>query len=406
MPLIKKIARRKAKERKLPQPPKGARRYKPDDTLNPSQVIIHWLKSFKQFDHMIRVFKRLESISGLSGLRPFIYSQDRERLEILLVYPREHFWLVIDRHSPRRRKRDIPELGLADLRQLRDTLVNDIGILCASRIAFSSDISLLRICYSKHHSRNSSFLPLLDTLDLTISAEQQDADDTTNWDELERDLVRKVDAQFQVFEFLAHLRRPVIEPPKQYDLQLDGKYALCIINANPFYFEEQSLIIQQIGRYSLDTMRSAVSMLDPLVLRQRGQTAPEDHIRWAMNAVTHVLRLSSGAEEAGTENYITLLIIIAHIRILWASVLFLTHVKVPFRGSLYQFITLTEPGVAEDYSSPEGFELVTEAFCNAREAIEILYGAGGRLTRTERYHISDRPRTIRKILPQVVIEGT
>ncbi|KAI1271464.1 hypothetical protein F5Y07DRAFT_404367 [Xylaria sp. FL0933] len=334
---------------------------------------------------MVRVLARLESTSGLAGIKPVIHSQDRDRLEILLLYPEDHFRpLINDRNTSY-----VPRLGLTDVRELRDTLVNDISILCASRITFSSDISFLRIGYSK------KYLPLLDTFDLAMSPAQDVANDTTNWEELEKDLVRKIDAQFQVFEYLAQLEPLCLDPPKQYNLQLDPEYALHITQGNRLYYTERSVIFQQVCGYSRKIASEVIYILRDLIDAQSRWTLHDALVIRELNTAAHVIRQSSGAE-AGTEDYIPLLVDITQIRILCARVLFTHHAKV--RIEPIPLIELSNPGVAENYSSPEGFELVKEAFCKAKEAIESLYKAGGRLTRTQRCYISDRPWEVRKSL--------
>ncbi|KAI0802793.1 hypothetical protein GGR55DRAFT_682901 [Xylaria sp. FL0064] len=384
IPLIKRIARKKANER-LPKRPKNALRHRPDLMLRPGDLIIRRLRNDDEFEGMVRVFAELESTSGLAGGKPVIYSQDPDRLEILLLYPDNHFRPVIDdRILPK-----APYLGLAQVRELRDTLVNDVSILCASRIAFSSDISFLRIGFSK------KFLPLLDIFDLAMSPTQDVANDTTNWEELEKDLVRKIDAQFQVFEYLAQLEPLCLDPPKQYNLQLDPEYALRITQGNQLYHTERSLIFQQVCGYSREIASEVIYLLRDLIAGQSRWRLHDALLTRELNTAAHVIRQSSGAE-AGTEDYIPLLVDITQIRILCARLLFAHHAKVGM-GPIW-LIELSNPGVAENYSSPESFELVKEAFRNAREAIESLYKAGGRLTRMQRRYISDRPWEIRKSL--------
>ncbi|KAI1345553.1 hypothetical protein F5Y01DRAFT_320640 [Xylaria sp. FL0043] len=355
-------------------------------TLRPGDLIIRRLRNDEELESMVRVFARLESTSGLAGVKPVIHSQDRDRLEILLLYPDDHFRPLIDDRNPPY----VPRLGLRHVRELRDTLVNDISILCASRITFSSDISFLRIGYSE------KFLPLLDTFDLARSPAQDVCNDTTDWEELEKDLVRKVDAQFQVFEYLSQLQPLCLNPPKQYNLQLDPEYALRITHGNQLYRTERSVIFQQVCGYSREIASEVIYILRDLTEGQSRWTLHDALVTRELNTAAHVIRQSSGAE-AGTEDYIPLLVDITQIRILCARLLFTYHAKKVRIGPI-PLIELSNPGVAENYSSPESFELVKEAFCKAREAIESLYKAGGRLTRMQRCYIRDRPWEVRKSL--------
>ncbi|KAI0536875.1 hypothetical protein GGR58DRAFT_527973 [Xylaria digitata] len=181
-PLIKKISRKK-----------------------PCDVIIHQLSDAEQFDSAVRLFTRLPSIRGLAGLAPHVCHQDRDRLEIQLQYPSHGIWRIIDR-----------------LHSRGDWLV-------------ASDVSFLRIVHQR--TPVSLFLPLLDIFDLNMCI-KQDAN-TVDWPELERDTVRKVEAQFQVFE-----------SQRQSNTELDPGYTLNILQANPPRQPKLSLVVQQVGRYT------------------------------------------------------------------------------------------------------------------------------------------------------------
>ncbi|CAJ2508762.1 Uu.00g137880.m01.CDS01 [Anthostomella pinea] len=73
------------------------------------------------------------------------------------------------------------------------------------------------------------FLPLFDTFDPTTCAKQDD--ETTDWIQRERDIVRKVVTQFQVFELLARLESPA-QTQRHFDIELDPEDALYILQAN------------------------------------------------------------------------------------------------------------------------------------------------------------------------------
>lgn len=176
--------------------PRNIQRHSPGQRISPNSVIVHEFSDAEQFDRAVRVFTHLPSIPGLAGISPRLYSQDRIQLEIQLRYPNIGIWRVVDRVHPRG-DRHVARLRVHEVQQLRDTLLNDISILCSSRIAFNSDVGFLRIVGQR---KPSLFLPVLDTFDLN-----QDAD-AIDWAELERDMMRKVESQFQVFEVRNRLR--------------------------------------------------------------------------------------------------------------------------------------------------------------------------------------------------------
>lgn len=104
-------------------------------------------------------------------------------------------WRVVDRiHS--RGDPIVTQLRASEVHQLRNTFLNDIHILCASRIAFRSDVTFLRMVHQRRPV--SAFVPLLDAFDLDLCTGPNA--DTIDWTELENNMVRRVKTQFQVFE--------------------------------------------------------------------------------------------------------------------------------------------------------------------------------------------------------------
>ncbi|CAJ2502490.1 Uu.00g098840.m01.CDS01 [Anthostomella pinea] len=184
-PLFKIIASKVITE--ASPPPIKAQRHVPDQRVRPGDVIIHPFDSPKHFDGAVRIFTRLPFIPGLFGQTPRLYGKDRNRLEIQIQYPKYGFWRVVNRlhlgGDP-----TAARLRVHHIRQLQGTLLNNITILCAWRIAFSSDVSNLRIVHQCTPS--SMFLPLFDTFDPTTCAEQDD--ETPDWMQREQDMVRKV----------------------------------------------------------------------------------------------------------------------------------------------------------------------------------------------------------------------
>jgi hypothetical protein len=157
----------------------------------------------KHFNSVLRIFTRLPSISGLASLTPRLYGQDRNELKIKLQYPDCHIWRLNELVWPHNGWWNPTRMQVHQLRRLRDTLLHDIHILCASHIAVSSDISLLRVVQQAKPVPN--FRALLDQFEPGMCTEQNG--NTINWTELGRDLVRKVEIQFPVFEvrgWIAH----------------------------------------------------------------------------------------------------------------------------------------------------------------------------------------------------------
>ncbi|KAI0466908.1 hypothetical protein F4859DRAFT_496359 [Xylaria cf. heliscus] len=385
-PLIKTLLRNKLKTLppRAPTDP-NTRRHAPSQRPKAGEVIIHQFSNPGQFDGVLRIFSCLPSIPGLAGRAPRLHSQDRNRLEIQLQYSNYGIWRLIDRLHERC-DRTVPRLSLHDIRQLRDTLSHDIRILCASHIALNSDVSFLRIIHQRKPS--GLFLPLLDAFDLNRCTEKDVS--TIDWTELERDMVRKVETQFQVFELLAQLDSPT-RFEQQSKLKLEPEDALCILRANPPYDRKWCLVVAQVGRYTPELARYTIEDIARhlYVLQKRTSLPPYYPSRVLSNysnTIRYVLRLSTTAEGVVQQN-INLLADRAYLSVLHAAVLVHSHAKiieVDFSEGLLQ---LDCPGLAEAYTSYEDFHLVTEGYREAQEAIRTLHDAGGKLERVARWFI-------------------
>ncbi|KAI1131602.1 hypothetical protein F5Y10DRAFT_286111 [Nemania abortiva] len=383
-PLIKKISRKKIKTLLPRRRPVNARPYMRGQRLRPGDIIIHELSNGQQFDSAVRVFTRLPSIPGLTGIAPCVCRQDREQLLIQLQYPGHGIWRVVDRlHS--RGDWLVAQLRVHEIHQLRDTLLNDIRILCASHIAFSSDISFLRI--SQQRAPVSLFHPLLDTFDLDICA-SQDAN-TIDWLDFERDIVRKVEAQFQVFEFIAEFESSD-QSQQQSNTELDPVYTLSILQANPPRQLTWCLVIQQVGKYTPELAHYIMEEIAEYLYTLQKRTSQPSYYPCAglasyLNVVSHVLRLSTADE--GVEPNISLLADRAYLLILYAAILVHAYadvIKVDFSEGLLQ---LDCPRLVEPYTSSEHFHLITEVYREAQGAIQALYKAGGELGREAKWFL-------------------
>ncbi|RYC57104.1 hypothetical protein CHU98_g9106 [Xylaria longipes] len=388
-PLIKTIARDRIKT-----PPTNARPHTPSQRLRPGDVIIHQFSDPEKYDSAVRIFTRLPSITGLAGLTPRLYNQDRDRLEIQLKYPNCGIWRVVDRvHS--RGDRAVARLRVHEIRQLRNTLLNDISILCASHIAFSCDISFLRIVHRRKPF--PAFLPFLDAFDLNACID---------WAEYEREIVRKVEAQFQVFEFLAQLESPTQSHPQsplqsdaadaelELELELDPADALRILQANPPCDPLWCLVILQVRKYAPELARYTIDNVDGHLHTLQKRTGLPDYYPCSVlsnysNAVRHMLLLTAtdGAQPDGAQPDIQLLADRAYLWVLYAAVLVHSHVTVIEPNFSKGLLRLD--GLAEACTSREDVYLVTEACRDAQKAVQTLYKAGGKLEKGARWFIRD-----------------
>ncbi|KAI0100337.1 hypothetical protein GGR51DRAFT_532591 [Nemania sp. FL0031] len=385
-PLIKTISRKKIKTlpRRRRRRPIIARPYTRDQRLRPDDIIIHQLSDSQQFGRALRLFSRLPLIPGLAGVAPRVRRQDhdRERLQIQLQYPGHGMWRIIDRlHS--QGEWLFPQLRVHEIHQLRDTLLNDIRILCASHIAFSSDISFLRI--AQLQTPVPLVIPLLDIFDLDICTKQDT--DTIDWLEFERDTVRKVEAQFQVFELLAQFESPT-QSERQSNTELDPVYTLSILEANPPRCRTWSLVIQHVGKYTPELAHYTMGQIAAYLYGIQKRISipsyyPCTELASYSNVVSHMLRLSTPDE--GVQTNISLLADRAYLRVLYAAILvhaYASVIKEDFSKGLLQ---LDCPRLVEPYTSSEHFDLITVAYREAQEATQTLYKAGGKLGREAKY---------------------
>ncbi|KAI1129505.1 hypothetical protein F5Y10DRAFT_290887 [Nemania abortiva] len=356
-------------------------RYSPSEPLQPGDVITHELSSPKQFDNAVRIFTTIPSLGGPYYSRsPCLYGQDRDQLEIQLRYSRRRIRRVVDKVNSRfDDDNHVRQLKAEEVRCLQEALVRDIRLLCASRIAISSDMLLLCFMEGKSRPRRRIY-PLLDTFNLDICA-----DDDVDWAELERDLVRKVEAQFQLFEFLTQAEDNHL--PKQYlSMQFDPGDALRTLRVDPPV--RWCAVIHQVSRYTPEVARYTIEKIDQS-LRNMGKRARPSRrfggftMTDSSDAISHLLRLSTPNE--GVQQDVDLLKDRASLRIIHAALLVHLYAKAIEQTCSEGLLQLDDPGPAESYTSCDNFDLVSTAYREAREAIKTLHDTGGELGDAEYY---------------------
>ncbi|GAP88613.1 hypothetical protein SAMD00023353_3300930 [Rosellinia necatrix] len=374
-----------AKAKRAPPPIEtiSRKRTKTPSQQQPGRVIVQGFGNGELFDGAVSVFARLPAIPGLAGIVPRVCHQDRDRLELRLRCPSCGIWRVVDRlHS--RGNRRMPRLQVHQVRQLRDTLLNDIRILCASRIAFSSDVTSL---YIAQQIPVTKFIPLLDRFDFNMCASDADAID---WSGLERDMVRKVNAQFQVFESLANFESP-IQSQEQSNAELDPGYTLNILQANPPLERTSCLVIQQVSTYTPGLARYIMRDVAGHLYELPKRTSLASRYAFEIlttysNTVGHMLRLRLSE---GLQPSISLLSGRACLHVLHAALLVHAYVSVIEVDDSAGLLQLDHPALLEPYTSIEGFRLITEAYHGAQEAIRALHDAGGKVGPKARYFLRD-----------------
>ncbi|RYC56861.1 hypothetical protein CHU98_g9347 [Xylaria longipes] len=413
LPLIKCIARRRHQNRRhqtgtappprplpTPTPPfPKAQPYKPGLLIWSGDVVLHRFNDVAQFNSAVRVFARLPSIHGLSGPALRLCNTDRSKLEIHVRYPKHRILTVVELLH-------LNKLDVCDVRKLRDAVLHNVGVLCTSRVALSRDVSFLR---AVQYDRPEALVPLLDTFDLDLCAKHQYSN-TADWAKLEKDIVQKVESQFQVFEFVAQIESTLRSQPEskvdlkspfrsQSNVELDPEDALRIIKANSPPIRMWYLIVMQVRKYTPALAGCTIDEVTYNLLRlpKRSDLSAACYPRRALprwelasycSTIKHMLQL--GTADESVQQDIRLLADRASLCVLYTTALVYLHAKVVKRCSLKGLLRLGCPGLADAYTSSEGFDLVTEAYRDAQAAIRTLYDAGGELHKDTRWFIRDK----------------
>ncbi|KAI0098793.1 hypothetical protein GGR51DRAFT_537468 [Nemania sp. FL0031] len=82
---------------------------------------------------------------------------------------------------------------------------------------------------------------------------------------------------------------------------------------------------------------------------------------------------------------------LAILRILEAATLVWLHTKITEHSRRKDFPLLSDPYIADSYASSDGFGLVMKAYGEARDAIQALHRAGGKLEDAAYYLHDTRP---------------
>ncbi|KAI0448270.1 hypothetical protein F5B21DRAFT_166514 [Xylaria acuta] len=156
------------------------------------------------------------------------------------------------------------------------------------------------------------------------------------------------------------------------------------------------VVLLQVRRYTPEFARYTIARVDGLLLTLQKRASLPDHYPWPVltnysDAVRHMLRLST-TDEGAQQQDTHVLADRAYLRVLYAAALVHSHSKVMEHDFSKGLLQLDHPGPAEAYTSDEDFHSVTEACREAQEAIQALYGAGGKLERGARWFIRD-PRS-------------
>lgn len=205
-PLVKKVASNRISKLSSSTNCQPSRRRPP-----PVKIVTRSFDNVELFNCAVRIFTRLPILSGLAGPSPRLCGQNRDKLEINLEYPTVGLWKALSTIRATTRNH-IPRMTPHNIRQLRDTILNDLSLLVDSQIPFDPDVSSLFVA-GKSASRDarrknamrtdpSWYAPLLDTFDLNKCTGQEGIE--INWAQHKKDLIHKVQAQFNVLEVSVH----------------------------------------------------------------------------------------------------------------------------------------------------------------------------------------------------------
>lgn len=115
----------------------------------PLKIVTRSFDNAELFNCAVHIFTRLPTISGLAGLSPHLRGQNRDKLEINLEYPTVGLWKAPSTIRAATRNR-IPRMTVHNMRQLRDTVLNDLSLLIDSQFP---SIPRYRVCLSQARRR-------------------------------------------------------------------------------------------------------------------------------------------------------------------------------------------------------------------------------------------------------------
>ncbi|KAI0410490.1 hypothetical protein F5X98DRAFT_381746 [Xylaria grammica] len=406
-PLIQKLAAdRIAKASSSTSKRRGASRRR----ALPPRIVTRSFEDAERFDRALRIFSRLPILSGLSGPLPRLCGQNRGRLEIEREYPTFRMWRATDMIT-KHRPPYAPRMYAQHVRQLRDTLLRDLSILCAAQMAPDVDLATLFVaCRPANERRPAKYVPFLQSFDLDMPKSQGQGRDghEIDWVQHERDLAQKVKKQFAVLELLAQLALFLPDPPpedRNHGLDLDRdlnfdhdpETLVHVLDAAKASSDMLHLVISRVPKYApiLAEYAARYARSQLFYLYPRKET-PRDYTRKALenhyNAVTRLVQLDPGDKCDQQQPAHHLLEGRAILRILQAALLIQLHANVITVYESRGLVQLDDPHDMPDaYASHEAFVAVTQARRDAREAVQALYAAGRRLPLKTRSLLKDRP---------------
>ncbi|RWA03710.1 hypothetical protein EKO27_g11397 [Xylaria grammica] len=299
------------------------------------------------------------------------------------------------------------------VRQLRDTLLRDLSILCAAQMAPDVDLATLFVaCRPANERRPAKYVPFLQSFDLAMPKSQgqgQGRDGREiDWVQHERDLAQKVKKQFAVLELLAQLalflpyplpedRNHGLDLDRDLDFDHDPETLVHVLHAARASSDMLHLVISRVPKYApiLAEYVAGYARSQLFCLYPRDETPP-DYIRKALeshyNAVTRLFQLDPGDECSQQQPAHHLLEGRAILRIVQAALLIQLHANVITVYESRGLVQLDDPHDTPDaYASHEDFVAVTQARRDAREAVQALYAAGRRLPLNTRSLLKDEP---------------
>ncbi|KAJ2987183.1 hypothetical protein NUW58_g4645 [Xylaria curta] len=353
-----------------------------------------WTRSFdnaEQFDCAARIFARLPIIPGLSCPSPRLCGQNRSRLEMQRECPTYGLWKAVDmihKICPPY----VPRMYVQDVRQLRDTLLNDTSILCASQIALNVDVTVLYVARKSATKRRPGvYVPFLENFDLGMLKSQDGFE--SDWAQHERDLVQKVKKQFDVLELLSQLASsPESQQQNHNNIDLDPETVVHILKATRPSPDMLDLVICRVQKYAPMLAEYVVehAVLQLYALGKRREPLESERTRHHCNTVRHLVKLGPSDEDAQQQAH--LLAGRATLLILYAALLIHLHSNIITVHDSKGLLQLDDPNDSPGaYASHENFLSVTQARCEARKAVRDLYAMGGKLPRDIRWFLSDNP---------------
>ncbi|KAI1291499.1 hypothetical protein F5Y03DRAFT_400667 [Xylaria venustula] len=385
-PLVKRIASGRISKSRTSPPAKRP----PFRSHLPPKILTHSFDNAEQFDCAVRIFTRLPILSGLAGPSPRLCGQSRSRLEMEREYPTHRLWRAVEmirKTCPPH----VPRMCTQDVRQLRDTLLSDLSILCASQIALNVDVAVLSVaCKRATKRRRPMYVPFLESFDLDTYKSQDGFE--SDWVQRERELVQKVKKQFDVVELLSRFASlPESQQQNHNDTDLDPETVVHILEATRPSPDMLDLVIRRVSKYTpmLAEYVASQARLQLYTLGKRTEPLRSERTVHHYNALRHLVQL--GPSDEDVQQHAHLLAGWAALLIVYAALSIQLHANVITVHDSKGLLQLDCPNDSPDaYTSHENFVSVMQACCEARKAVRDLYARGGNLPRDIRWFLRDK----------------